>query len=64
VELPQIPHLATDPKRNIRVTLMAYRQLSEDEVRRLVRYLTRFHRLKRNRSYTFPVPIDEGDVVP
>lgn len=55
MEMPKVSNVAKDEQRNITFNIMAYRQLSEAEVLRAVRYFRSTkegRKIKKNMTYT------------
>jgi hypothetical protein len=52
MRMPTVPHTFRAPKRNITLTLLAYRQLSDQEARQAAAFFFSHHRTRRNSHYT------------
>jgi hypothetical protein len=51
MQMPTVPHLVKVGKRNITITIWAYRKLDENEVARYSAAFAQGHRLKRGCKY-------------
>ena len=61
MELPGIAHPARDAVRNVTYNVLAYRQLSQQELLRTVRVFCATHKVKKNRVYQIVTTIGLRD---
>jgi hypothetical protein len=51
MEIPNVPNVINDPKRKIKITIWAYRKLSDDETRLHALIFTRQNKVKPGYKY-------------
>ena len=63
MELPKVVNVATDPKRNIRFEIIAYKKLSEQEMLVIIEIYRKSHKLKNNSIYVINTTVNNDSII-